>query len=208
MDLWAPRQPDNLSLPHDSTACPGWLQGCCTGSACRPSNAKHPNCCVHSGQYLVLQKQWSARKKKSTKSNATQFYTSAFCWPRVSYQDVIIPPLVIASVINIRLQFMNFIMKTLCPSETIRYPEDLFFFSPLHLFFFSCLRFQRMRKRIYLFWWKHFTVDESPKAQYSCSTDGSCCSSSMPLQIRSQDVFYHGLKVAREQPEAKNKKAK
>lgn len=75
----------------------------------------------------------------------------------------------------------------------------------------SCLTFQSTfdeKERIYLFWWKHFTVNKSPKAWYSCSADGSCCSSSMPLQIRSQYVFYHSLKVTREQPEAKNKKAK
>lgn len=45
-------------------------------------------------------------------------------------------PLVIVSVINIQLQLMNFIMKTLCPSENITYPKDLLFFSPLYLFCF------------------------------------------------------------------------
>lgn len=121
---------------------PDWLQCCCTGSACRSSNVKHPNCCVHSGQYLVLQNWWSVRKKITTKFSVrekntykipTQFYTSAFCWPQVSYQDVIIPPLVIVSDINIQLQLMNFIMKHVCPSENIIYPKD---FSPCIYFVF------------------------------------------------------------------------
>lgn len=76
-------------------------------------------------------------EKTSTKFDAPQFCTSAFCWPQVSYQDVIISPLVIVSVINIQLQLMNFIMKTLCPPESITDPKDLFFFFRLHLFCFS-----------------------------------------------------------------------
>lgn len=104
---------------------------------------------------------------------------------------------------------MSFIMKTVCPSENITYSKDLLFF-PL-AFMSSCLRFQSMfdeNGRIYLFWCKDFTVNKSPEAGDSRGADGSCRSARVPLQIRSQDVLYHSLKVTREQPAAKNKKAK
>lgn len=103
---------------------------------------------------------------------------------------------------------INLIMKPMHPFENITSNKS-FFFSFFTFILFSCEGFQSTsdeKERIYLFWCKHLAVKKGPKAWHSCGADGSCCPPSMPLQIRSQDVFYHNLQVAREQPAAKIRK--
>lgn len=128
--------------------------------------------------------------------------------PSTEQALALLPGPTVPSLLIISLVAINLIMKPMHPFENITSNKE-FFFPFFTLILLSCAGFQSTsdeKERIYLFWCKHLAVNKGPKAWHSCGADGSCCPPSMPLQIRSQDVFYHNLQVAREQPAAKIRK--